>query len=475
MTNVRRTKIVCTIGPASDDQVDKLLAAGMDVARLNFSHGTLEEQEARIHRLRAAAADSGRILAILQDIQGPKIRVGQMAPDSVLQVGEPFVLVTEEIVGDGSRATVGYPHLHKLVRAGDMIYLDDGLLQLKVESVENGEIHTTVHIGGVLTSRKGVSVPGVSVDLPAITETDIEHIRFGVELGVDMIAASFVRKAEHIEAVRQVIREAGGSQPIIAKIENHEGLDHLEAIVEAADGVMVARGDLGVQIPPEEVPIVQKRIIEVCNAAGKPVITATQMLESMVANPRPTRAEVTDVATAIFDGTDAIMLSGETAMGRHPVESVRMMDRIARRTERAISYEQLLRGRRSGPSPAVGEAISYATCRAASDLDAAAIMTATQSGATARMVSKFRPTAPIVALTPVPQTARELMLSWGVEPVVVPHSSNIDEMIDVAADVARRRLGLNPGTRVVITAGVKTGEPGSTNLLQVYEVEGVDG
>lgn len=468
---MRRTKIVCTIGPASDDQVDKLLAAGMDVARLNFSHGTLEEQGARINRLRTAAADAGRTLAILLDIQGPKIRIGEMEPDSVLQVGEPFVLVTETIVGDVRKATVGYPHLHKLVRSGDVIYLDDGLLQIKVESIEDTEIHTTVLIGGTLYSRKGVSVPGVSIDLPAITEADIEHIRFGVEQGVDLIAASFVRKSEHIDVVRQVIRDAGGQQPIVAKIENHEGLDELEAIVEAADAVMVARGDLGVQIPPEEVPIVQKRIIEVCNSLGKPVITATQMLESMVSNPRPTRAEVTDVATAIFDGTDAIMLSGETAMGRHPVESVRVMDRIARRTERAISYEQLLRGRRSGPSPTVSEAISYATCRAASDLGAAAIMTATQSGATARMVSKFRPTAPIVALTPIPHVARELMLVWGIEPVVVPFTSNIDDMIDVAADVARRRAGMNHGDRVVLTAGVKTGEPGSTNLLQVMEVD----
>lgn len=469
---MRRTKIVCTIGPASDELVDKLIAAGMDVARLNFSHGTPEEQGERIHHLRAAAAEAGRTVGILLDVQGPKIRVGAMQPDSMLQSGEPFVLVTDEIVGDSTRAMVGYPHLHKLVRAGDLIYLDDGLLQLKVEHVENEEIHCTVLIGGVLHSRKGVTVPGVSLDLPALTEKDEEHIRFGVEQGVDMIAASFVRKAEHIEAVRKVIADAGGKQPIIAKIENHEGLENLEAIVEAADGVMVARGDLGVQIPPEEVPIAQKQIIEVCNRLGKPVITATQMLESMVNNPRPTRAEVTDVATAILDGTDAIMLSGETAMGQYPVESVRTMDRIARRTERSINYGQLLAGRRSRPASSIGEAISYATCWTAADLNAAAIMTATQSGATARHVSKFRPTAPIIALTPDAQVARELMVVWGVEPVVVPYTSNIDDMIDVAADVARRRFGMQAGERVVITAGVKTGEPGSTNLLQVYVVDG---
>lgn len=470
---MRRTKIVCTIGPASDGLLEELIAAGMDVARLNFSHGTMEEQGDRIRRLRKAADAVQRTLAILLDIQGPKIRVGNMAPDSVLEPGKRFSLVCggKSIVGDSTRASVSYPHLHRAVRPGNTIYLDDGLIEIQVESVEDETVHCMVVIGGPLTSRKGLMLPDVDIDLPAMTERDKEHIRYGVAQGVDMIAASFVRRADHIRAVREVIREAGGDQPIIAKIENRQGVEHLEEIVQESDGVMVARGDLGVHIPPEDVPIVQKHMIEVCNRYGKPVITATQMLESMVQNPRPTRAEVTDVATAIFDGTDAIMLSGETAMGRFPVAAVRVMDRIARRTERAIGYDKLLNKRHTSPEPSISEAISHATCRAAADLHAAAILTATQSGATARMVSKFRPDTPIIALTPIPEVARRLMVVWGVEPTIVPHTTRVDEMLDVAFDVVRRRSDVKPGDRVVVTAGVRAGEPGSTNLLQVYVVD----
>lgn len=470
---MRRTKIVCTIGPASDGLLEELIAAGMDVARLNFSHGTKEEQGDRIKRLRQAADAVQRPLAILLDIQGPKIRVGNMAPGSVLEPGQKFSLICggKTIEGDSTKASVSYPHLHRVVRPGNTIYLDDGLIEIQVDEVVDETIHCTVVIGGPLTSRKGLMLPDTDIDLPAMTERDKEHIRYGVELGVDMIAASFVRKAEHVRAVREVIREAGGDQPIIAKIENRQGVQHLEEIVQESDGVMVARGDLGVHIPPEEVPLVQKQIIQMCNRYGKPVITATQMLESMVQNPRPTRAEVTDVATAIFDGTDAIMLSGETAMGRFPVQAVRVMDRIARRTEGAIDYAELLNRRHASPEPSISEAISHATCRAAADLNAAAILTATQSGATARMVSKFRPATPIVALTPVPEVARRLMVVWGVQPTIVPHTNQVDEMLDVAFDVVRRRSDIKPGDRIVITAGVRTGEPGSTNLLQVYEVD----
>lgn len=470
---MRRTKIVCTIGPASDGLLDELIAAGMDVARLNFSHGTAEEQGDRIQRLRQAAEAAQRNLAILLDIQGPKIRVGNMAPGSVLESGQPFRLICggQTIEGDSTQASVSYPHLHRVVRPGSTVYLDDGLIEMTVEAVEGEVIHCVVVIGGPLSSRKGLMLPDVDIDLPAMTERDKEHIRYGVSLGVDMIAASFVRKPEHVRAVREVIREAGGDQPIIAKIENRQGVEHLEEIIQECDGVMVARGDLGVHIPAEEVPLVQKHMIEMCNRYGKPVITATQMLESMVENPRPTRAEVTDVATAIFDGTDAIMLSGETAMGRYPVQAVRVMDRIARRTERAIDYDELLNKRHSSPKPSISEAISHATCRAAADLDAAAILTATQSGATARMVSKFRPNTPIIALTPIPEVARRLQVVWGVEPTIVPHTKQVDEMLDVAFDVVRRRSDVKPGDRIVITAGVRTGEPGSTNLVQVYEVD----
>lgn len=468
---MRRTKIVCTIGPASDDILDEMMAAGMDVARLNFSHGTPESQGERLERIREAAKAAQRPVAVLLDIQGPKVRVGDMEADSRLVAGEPFTLVSEPIVGDGSRASLSHPYLYRFVRPGSTIYLDDGLLEVRVDKVEDRDIHCTVVIGGFLRSRKGLAVPGVELDLPALTETDKEHIRYGVERDVDMIAASFVRRAEHVQAVKDIVRDAGGKQPVIAKIESREGVDHLEEIVKAADGIMVARGDLGVQIPPEEVPLVQKQIIKACNRWGKPVITATQMLESMVQNPRPTRAEVTDVATAILNGTDAIMLSGETAAGKYPLGALRVMDRIARRIERSVDYEDALADRQSGPSPSIGEAISYATCRAATDLGAALILTSTQSGSTARLVSKFRPRTPILALTPVAEVARRLMVVWGVEPVMVPHTSNIDDMIDVATDVVRRRTDVKQGDRVVITAGVRTGVPGSTNLLQVYVVD----
>jgi len=472
-TSVRRTKIVCTIGPASEGLLEELIAAGMDVARLNFSHGTLEEQERRIMRLREASAAQGRPIGILLDIQGPKVRIGAIQPDPVmLESGQQFTFVHDPLVGDGTRVSVTQVELHRLVQPGSTIYLDDGLLELRVERVEGTAVHCRVIVGGWLRSHKGLTLPGVDLDLPALTETDAEHIRFGVERGVDFIAASFIRRAEHVAAVKEVIRAAGGRQPVIAKIESHEGVRHLEEIVAEADGVMVARGDLGVQIPPEEVPLVQKRIIETCNRMGKPVITATQMLESMVHNPRPTRAEVTDVATAIFDGTDAIMLSGETAIGKYPVQAVRVMDRVARRTESAIQYDQLVAARRSGPSASIAEAISYATCRVATDVGAAAILTSTQSGATARMVSKFRPSAPILALTPNPEVARQLTLVWGVQPIVVPRTEKIDDMIDVAVNAALAGGYIRKGDRVVITAGVKTGEPGSTNLLQVYTVDG---
>ncbi len=470
---MRRTKIVCTIGPASDGLLKELISAGMDVARLNFSHGTLEEQGARIQRLREAAEACGRAVGILLDIQGPKVRIGPIEPEPVmLESGQPFAFVREPVVGDSEKVTLNQVELWRLVGPGDTIFLDDGLIELRVERVEGTTVHTRVVVGGWLRAHKGVTLPGVDLDLPALTETDVEHIRFGIERGVDFVAASFIRRPEHVAAVKQVIRDAGGRQPVIAKIESHEGVEHLEAIVAQADGVMVARGDLGVQIPPEEVPLVQKRIIEVCNRHGKPVITATQMLESMVHNPRPTRAEVTDVATAIFDGTDAIMLSGETAIGQYPIQAVRVMDRVARRAESAVAYDQLLAGRRSGPSASIAEAIGYASCWAASDVGAAAILTSTQSGATARMVSKFRPSAPILAMTPRPEVARQLAVVWGVQPVVVPYTERIDDMIDVAVGAALAGGYIRNGDRVVVTAGVKTGVPGSTNLLQVYTVEG---
>ena len=338
---MRRTKIVCTIGPASEspEMARALLEAGMDVARLNFSHGTYEEHLNRIHTLRAAAAELGRNLGILLDIQGPKIRLGRMEnPDGVfLEKGQRYILTVDQTLGNAERCYVDYAGLPKDVKPGSIVYIDDGLIELVVREVQGNDVHCEVVVGGQVTSRKGVSLPGVDVSLPPVTQEDIEHIRFGVKHGVDFIAASFVRRGEHVHTVREYIKEAGGNQLIIAKIESEAGLRNIDDIIQAADGIMVARGDLGVEIPPEEVPLAQKMLIRKCNEAGKPVITA-QMLDSMIRNARPTRAEVTDVSNAIFEGTDCVMLSGNSH-GQVPVKAVQVMDRIARRMEQVIDYQ----------------------------------------------------------------------------------------------------------------------------------------
>lgn len=473
---MRKTKIVCTIGPASDSRevIADLLDAGMNVARLNFSHGTYEEHLQRLNTLREVAREKGKVLGILQDIQGPKIRIGNFKGNGKIQLerGDKFILTTDELEeGTAEKVHVGYPRLPKDVKPGSVIYLDDGLLELVVEKVEGNDVICKVVVGGELSSRKGVSLPGVSVDLPPLTDEDIEDIRFGIENGVDMIAASFVRKPEHVEAVKQVIAALGGSQPVIAKIESEEGVRNIDGIIEAADGVMVARGDMGVEIAPEEVPIIQKMIIRKCNKAGKPVITATQMLDSMIRNPRPTRAEVTDVANAILDGTDAVMLSGETAVGKYPVAAVRMMHRIAKRIEATIDYRQIMHDRVESNKKSIAEAISYATCVTAHDVGASAIICFTQSGATAHMVSKYRPGMAIVAATPYDLVVRRLALVWGVYPIKVPRATNVDSMLDVAVNSALESGFVKQGDTITIAAGVKTGTPGATNLLQVVKIE----
>nr|NLJ03016.1 pyruvate kinase [Bacillota bacterium] len=343
---MRKTKIVCTIGPASEspETLRALIRAGMNVARLNFSHGALEEHLQRINSLREAAAELDANLAILLDIQGPKIRVGQLATGPIEIIpGQEYTLTVDPYPGDHSKIHVDYPYLNRDLRPGSVIYIDDGLLELRVQEVKGPDVICQVVVGGELSARKGVSLPGVDVDLPALTKEDIEHIRFGVKHNVDFVAASFVRRGEHVEEVRRIIQEAGGTQHVVAKIESSAGLRNIDEIIAAADAVMVARGDLGVEIAAEEVPLAQRMLIRKCNRAGKPVITATQMLDSMIRNPRPTRAEVTDVANAIFEGTDCVMLSGETAMGRYPVRAVQVMDRIARRMEQVIDYGAVLR------------------------------------------------------------------------------------------------------------------------------------
>jgi len=463
---MRRTKIVCTIGPASEssEKVHALLDAGMDVARLNFSHGTHEEHGRRIAILKQEAAKFGKHLGILLDTKGPEVRTGKVPEGGItLENGTEFSLDTDLSQGDQHRVGITYTDLWKKISQGTHILIDDGQLDLEVTSTEQGIIRTIVRNGGILKSQKGVNAPGALIDLPAVTERDIEDIRFGISQGIDFIAASFTRKAVNILDVRRIVEEMNANVHIIAKIESQEGINNLDAILEVADGLMVARGDLGVEIPVEEVPIRQKEMIRKCNLLGKPVIVATQMLDSMIRQPRPTRAEASDVANAILDGTDAIMLSGETAAGLFPVEAVHMMDKIAKRTEQIGSNRQASRQAQKN----VAEAISFASYTIANDLLAAAILTPTHSGLTARMISKYRPRALIVAATPFDTTARQLALQWGVQPLIVPQSAGTDEMLSVAVNTSLNKNLINAGDVVVITAGVPIGKVGSTNMIKV--------
>jgi len=469
---MRRTKIVCTIGPSSESPeiIEKLLRAGMNVARLNFSHGTYEEHGRRIKTLRQVAEKLGKNLGILLDTKGPEIRIKSMPQDGVtLAAGQTFVLDLLDEIGSPERVGITYAELWKEVGIGTHILLDDGLIDLQVKGIEKEKIITTVINGGVLKSNKGVNVPGISLNLPALTERDIADIRFGLEHKVDFIAASFTRKPADILAVRKVVEDFGANTAIIAKIENEEGLQNLDAILEVADGLMVARGDLGVEIPVEDVPLHQKRMIRKCHLHGKPVIVATQMLDSMIRQPRPTRAEASDVANAILDGTDAIMLSGETAAGQYPVEAVEMMDKIARATEEAY-FESRVEQR---PELNIADAISHASCTIAHDLAASAILTPTHSGLTAQKISKYRPKCKILAATPFPEVARRLSLVWGVEAFTIPETSETDQLLSIAVNRALEKSLINTGEIVVITAGVPVGKVGTTNMLKVQIIGNV--
>lgn len=413
---MRRTKIVCTIGPTSESItiLEQLMLAGMNVARLNFSHGTHDDHARRLAAVRKAAGNVGKNIAILLDTKGPEIRLGYLEKDFVrLKTGDSITLTTETIKGNERILPVSYRGLPKDVKPNDRILISDGLIALRVNSIAGEKINCTVENGGEITSQKGVNVPDVYVKMPAITEQDERDIIFGIENNFDFVAASFVRRANDILIIRKIIEDNGGQMDIISKIENREAVNKLDEIIEVSDGIMVARGDLGVEIPPEEVPLIQKTIIDKCKQAGKPVITATQMLESMIQNPRPTRAEASDVANAILDGTDAVMLSGETAAGKYPVEAVETMARIAARAESAIKFDELLKNRRRVLSKTVTDAISHATVSTALDLGAAAIITSTESGYTAKMVSKYRPQAPIIAVTPKRTVLRKMALVWG--------------------------------------------------------------
>lgn len=472
---MRRSKIVCTIGPASEspEMLKHLIEAGMNVARLNFSHGELADHGRRIANIRRACAETGKIVAILLDTKGPEIRTGVLQAESVeLIAGERVALTTEEIVGDARRFSISYGNLPKEVKAGSNILIDDGLIMLEVIEAGGAEIECRVVIGGPLKHRKGVNVPGVKVNLPGMTDKDARDIVFGIEQGIDFIAASFVRKAQDVLEIRELLESHGAASQIqiIAKIENHEGVQNMDEILEVSDGIMVARGDLGVDLPTEEVPLVQKRIIQKCNVAGKPVITATQMLDSMQRNPRPTRAEANDVANAIFDGTDAIMLSGETAAGKYPAEAVRMMAKIAERTEEAMEYRDFFLRQSAVQQISVTEAISQAVANSAHDLQAKAIITATQSGFTARMVSKYRPKTPIIAVTPFEYVTRRMCLIWGVIPFKGESAENTDEMLQLAVESGIETGLVQLGDLVVITAGVPVGQTGTTNLIKVHQI-----
>ena len=472
---MKKTKIICTLGPASSDPIvlERMINSGMNIARLNFSHGVYQEHANRIKLVRQVAAKIGKPVGILADLQGPKIRIGVLPVEPlVLNDGDWIYLTIDQgQEGNPNYIFVDYPTLTKDVTRGGKIFLADGMIELQIIEIGKTDLKCRVISGGELTSKKGLTLPGVSVNLPALMDKDRSDLEFIVKEQVDLIAISFARKAEHILEIRELIKSLGGDQLLIAKIENEEGLKNSEAILEAADGIMVARGDLGVEVPPEEVPIIQKHLIEICNNAGKPVITATEMLESMIRNPRPTRAEITDVAHAIMDGTDAIMLSGETAVGKFPVASVHIMSRVARRTEASLKYEKILAKKRVGTFPTVADAICHATCQTAMDLKATAIITSTQSGSTARMVSKYRSPAPIVAVTPSERVAQQLAISWGVNPVLAPPAQNIDEMFDLSIEGAKKAGFVKSKDLIVLTAGVRTGVPGSTNLLQVLTVE----
>jgi pyruvate kinase len=473
---LRKTKIVCTIGPASEsvEKLTQLIEAGMNVARLNFSHGDFEEHGQRIQNIREASKLTGKTVAILLDTKGPEIRTNNMVNGTIeLKSGDNIIISMTEVEGTTEKFSITYPGLIDDVHVGSKILLDDGLIGLEVLHIdkEQNEIQTKILNSGTLKNKKGVNVPGVSVKLPGITEKDTSDIIFGIEQGVDFIAASFVRRASDVLEIRQLLEEKQATHiHIIPKIENQEGVDNIDEILEVSDGLMVARGDLGVEIPAEEVPLVQKMLIKKCNTQGKPVITATQMLDSMQRNPRPTRAEASDVANAIFDGTDAIMLSGETAAGVYPVEAVQTMHNIASRAEQALDHKEILSARSKDSEHNLTDAIGQSVAHTALNLDVNAIITPTESGHTARMISKYRTKAQIVAVTANEQVVRRLALVWGVYPQLGRICSSTDEMLDSAVEESVNSGIVKHGDLVVITAGVPVGEAGTTNLMKIHVV-----
>ena len=465
---LRRTKIVCTIGPSSSspEAVERLVAVGMDAARLNFSHGTHDDHAHRAQLVREAQERAGRPLALIADLQGPKLRVGDLEAPVVLLEGDE-IFVTGEEDGAPESLPVSPPVLSQVLLPGHDLLIDDGHVRLRVEEVESGRARARVLVGGPVDSHKGVNLPGVSIPVPSLTEKDLGDLEFALQLGVDYVALSFVRTAADCRALRELLHAADSNALVIAKIEKGEALEELDQIVSASDAVMVARGDLGVEIGPAAVPLVQKRIIMSALEHGKPAITATQMLESMLRHPEPTRAEASDVANAILDGTSAVMLSGETAIGRYPVESVQYMDRIACAVEPSLAYRHELAQAADQPFPTVGEAMSNAACDIAEVLGAAAILVPTYSGRTASAVARHRPRRPIIAVTHKRHAVQQLALEWGVVPAEIEECRDVEHLWARTMDAARASGIVEPGDRVVITAGTAVNVPGTTNVIKV--------
>ncbi|MCE5029421.1 pyruvate kinase [Staphylococcus epidermidis] len=472
---MRKTKIVCTIGPASESEemLEKLMNAGMNVARLNFSHGSHEEHKARIDTIRKVAKRLNKTIGLLLDTKGPEIRTHNMKDGLiVLEKGKEVIVSMNEVEGTPEKFSVTYENLINDVNIGSYILLDDGLVELQVKEInkDKGEVKCDILNTGELKNKKGVNLPGVKVNLPGITDKDADDIRFGIKENVDFIAASFVRRPSDVLDIRQILEEEKAEITIFPKIENQEGIDNIEEILEVSDGLMVARGDMGVEIPPESVPMVQKDLIRKCNKLGKPVITATQMLDSMQRNPRATRAEASDVANAIYDGTDAVMLSGETAAGQYPEEAVKTMRNIAVSAEAAQDYKKLLSDRTKLVETSLVNAIGVSVAHTALNLNVKAIVAATESGSTARTISKYRPHSDIIAVTPSEKTARQCAIVWGVNPVVKEGRKTTDALLNTAVATAVETGRVSNGDLIIITAGVPTGEKGTTNMMKIHLV-----
>ena len=472
---MRTTKIICTMGPATDNiEVLRAMArAGMNVARFNFSHGSHEEHKQRMDRVKAVREEYNLPIALLLDTKGPEIRTGDMQDGKIfLKKGEQIRLTPRTCLGTPSKISITYPDLYQDVQAGTSILIDDGLIELRVEQTQEQDILCRVLNDGAVSNHKGINVPDVHLSIPYLSDKDKSDIQFGIEQGVDFIAASFVRTADDVQQLRMLLDENGGAHiNIIAKIENQQGVENIDGIVSLADGVMIARGDMGVEIPAEDVPPIQKMLIKKVASAGKQVITATQMLDSMMKNPRPTRAEVTDVANAIYDGTGAIMLSGETAAGLYPVEAVTMMARIAERTENDIDYRKRFFVRTRKANPDITDAICHATCTTAYDLNARDIVTVTKSGRSARMVARYRPSCGIIGCTPTKKVWYQLNLAWGVTPVLLSETDDVFDLFDSALETAKNQGLMQSGDLAVITSGVPIGVSGTTNMIRVQVVK----